>query len=60
MATAGVAATSKRIDFAYQSLLMIVMIGLHARFPYLARLYRCFLPKDIWFLGNPAWCEEQS
>jgi len=22
--------------------------------------YRCFLPADIWFLGNPAWCEEQS
>ena len=21
---------------------------------------RCFLPPDIWFLGNPAWCEEQS
>ena len=21
---------------------------------------RCFLPADIWFLGNPALCEEQS
>ena len=52
--------TSEHIGFAYHTLLMIVMIGLRARFPYLARLCRCFLLADIWFLGNPAWCEEQS
>jgi hypothetical protein len=54
------AVTSECIDFAYQTLLMIVMIGLCARSPYLARLGWCFLPADIWFLANPAWCEEQS
>jgi hypothetical protein len=26
----------------------------------LEQICRYFLPADIWFLGNPAWCEEQS
>ena len=56
----GATAASERARSGYQTLSMIVMIGLRARSPYLARLCRCFLLVDIWFLGNPAWCEEQS
>jgi hypothetical protein len=59
MITGGGATMSGRIGFAYQILLLIGMISLRARFPYLACLCWYFLLVDIWFLGNPAWCEEQ-
>jgi hypothetical protein len=55
----GAIVTSEHVGSGYQTLLMIGMITLHARFPYLARLCRCFLLADILFLGNHAWCKEQ-
>ena len=60
MITSGVTSMSERIGFAYQTLLIIVMISLHTLSPYLAHLCRWFLPADIWFLGNPAGREQQS
>ena len=56
----GATTASERTGSGYQTLLLIGMISLRTRSPYLACLYRCFLPADIWFLGNPTWCEEQS